>query len=93
LTPSTKLFFHESLASAEDKNTRIVRARREDEIRRLKQGAGKKILIGGVAVPSQLIELGWLMNIVLWFRRWSGTDGGGSSGKQRNGSAEFADSA
>ena len=53
-----KIVFSQSLNSVEDKNTRIVRARPEDEIRRLKQEPGKKILIGGVAIPSQLIELG-----------------------------------
>lgn len=53
-----KIVFSQSLAGAEDKNTRIVRAKPEDEIRRLKQEPGKKILLGGVAVPSQLIELG-----------------------------------
>ena len=54
----SKIVFSQSLASAEDKNTRIVRTRPEDEIRRLKQEPGKKILLGGVAIPSQLIELG-----------------------------------
>jgi dihydrofolate reductase len=53
-----KIVFSQSLDSAEDKNTRIVRAKPQDEIRRLKQEPGKKILIGGVAIPSQLIELG-----------------------------------
>ena len=54
----SKIVFSQSLDSAEDKNTRIVRTKPQDEIRRLKQEPGKKILIGGVAVPSQLIELG-----------------------------------
>jgi dihydrofolate reductase len=54
----SKIVFSQSLDSAEDKNTRIVRTKAQDEIRRLKQEPGKKILIGGVAVPSQLIELG-----------------------------------
>ena len=53
-----KIVFSQSLDRAEDKNTRIVRTQPKDEIRRLKQEQGKKILIGGVAVPSQLIELG-----------------------------------
>jgi dihydrofolate reductase len=53
-----KIVFSQSLDSAEEKNTRIVRAKPQDEIRRLKQEPGKKILIGGVAIPSQLIELG-----------------------------------
>jgi dihydrofolate reductase len=54
----SKIVFSQSLDSAEDKNTRIVRAKPQDEIRRLKQEPGKKILIGGVTIPSQLIELG-----------------------------------
>ena len=53
-----KIVFSQSLVSAEGKNTRIVRAKLQDEILRLKQEQGKNILIGGVAVPSQLIELG-----------------------------------
>ena len=53
-----KIVFSRSLDSAEDKNTRIVRTNPHDEILRLKQEQGKHILVGGVSVPSQLIELG-----------------------------------
>ena len=53
-----KIVFSRSLDGAEDKNTRIVRTNLRDEILRLKQGPGKNILVGGVDVPSQLIELG-----------------------------------
>src|SRR6202048_2509297 len=53
-----KVVFSRSLASAEDKNTRIVRSNLRDEILKLKQEPGKNILVGGVSVPSQLIELG-----------------------------------
>ena len=53
-----KIVFSQSLDSAEDKNTRIVRTNLHDEILKLKQEQGKNILIGGVSVPSQLIELG-----------------------------------
>jgi len=53
-----KIVFSRSLASVEDKNTRIVRTNLHDEILKLKQEEGKNILIGGVSVPSQLIELG-----------------------------------
>ena len=53
-----KIVFSRSLDSAEDKNTRIVRTNLHDEILKLKQEPGKNILIGGVDVPSQLIELG-----------------------------------
>src|SRR5579864_9261481 len=53
-----KIVFSRSLASAEDRNTRIVRTNLHDEILKLKQEPGKNILIGGVDIPSQLIELG-----------------------------------
>jgi dihydrofolate reductase len=53
-----KVVFSRSLESAEDKNTRIVRTNLRDEIVRLKQEQGKGILLGGVSIPSQLIELG-----------------------------------
>src|SRR5262245_4208524 len=53
-----KIVFSRSLDSAEGKNTRIVRTELQDEILRLKQGKGKNILVGGVDVPSQLVELG-----------------------------------
>ena len=53
-----KIVFSRSLDSAEDRNTRIVRANLRDEILKLKQERGKSILLGGVSVPSQLIELG-----------------------------------
>ena len=53
-----KIVFSRSLDSAEDKNTRIVRANLRDEMLRLKQEPGKNILVGGVDIPSQLVELG-----------------------------------
>ncbi|MGH9830857.1 MAG: dihydrofolate reductase family protein [Blastocatellia bacterium] len=53
-----KIVFSQSLDSAEGKNTRIVRTKLQDEILKLKQEQGKNILIGGVTIPSQLIELG-----------------------------------
>jgi dihydrofolate reductase len=53
-----KIVFSRSLASVEDKNTRIVRSNLRDEILKLKQEPGKDILVGGVDVPSQLMELG-----------------------------------
>ena len=53
-----KLVFSRSLDSAEAGNTRIVRTNLHDEILKLKQEQGKNILVGGVDVPSQLIELG-----------------------------------
>ena len=53
-----KLVFSRSLASAEAKNTRIARTKLQDEIIKLKKEPGKNILVGGVDIPSQLIELG-----------------------------------
>ena len=53
-----KIVFSRSLDSAEDKNTKIVRSNLHDEILKLKQEPGKDILVGGVDIPSQLIELG-----------------------------------
>jgi dihydrofolate reductase len=51
-----KIVFSRSLNSAG--NTRIVRANLQEEILKLKQGQGKSILTGGLAIPSQLIALG-----------------------------------
>src|SRR5580698_11299803 len=53
-----KIVFSQSLESAEDKNTRIVRTNLKDEILKLKQEQGQNILVGGVSIPSQLIKLG-----------------------------------
>jgi dihydrofolate reductase len=53
-----KIVFSRSLESAEDENTRIVRTNPGDEILKLKQEQGNSILLGGVSIPSQLIELG-----------------------------------
>ena len=54
---TNKVVFSRSLDGVEDKNTRIVRTL-PDEILKLKQEPGKNILVGGVDIPSQLIELG-----------------------------------
>jgi dihydrofolate reductase len=53
-----KVVFSRSLESAEDNNTRIVRTNLREEMIKLKQEPGKDILVGGVSIPSQLIELG-----------------------------------
>ncbi len=53
-----KIVFSQSLDRPEGKNTRIIRTNLQDEILRLKQEQGKNILIGGVTIPTQLIELG-----------------------------------
>ena len=55
---NTKVVFSRTLNSAEDGNTRIVRGNLRDEILKLKQEPGKNILVGGVDIPSQLIQLG-----------------------------------
>jgi dihydrofolate reductase len=55
---ANKIVFSRSLDSAEDRNTRIVRGNLRDEIVKLKHEKGKDILVGGVDIPSQLIELG-----------------------------------
>jgi dihydrofolate reductase len=52
------LVFSRSLDSVEGKKTRIVRTNLRDEILKLKKEPGKSILVGGVDIPSQLIELG-----------------------------------
>jgi len=53
-----KVVFSRSLDSVEDRKTRIVRTSLRDEILKLKQEKGKNILVGGVDIPSQLIDLG-----------------------------------
>ena len=50
--------FSRSLDSVEGKHRGIVRTNLRDEILKLKQEPGKSILVGGVDVPSQLMELG-----------------------------------
>lgn len=47
-----------SLAKAEEANTTIIRANLEHEVLKLKQEAGRDILVGGVGLPSQLMKLG-----------------------------------
>jgi dihydrofolate reductase len=53
----TIIVFSRTLDRADGKNTRIVRTDLQDEILKLKQEQGKDILVGGVSLPSQLIEL------------------------------------
>jgi dihydrofolate reductase len=53
-----KLVFSRSLQRAEDRNTRIARTNLRDEMLKLKQEQGKDILVGGVDIPSQLMQLG-----------------------------------
>ena len=53
-----KLVFSKSLEKVEDKNSRLVRTKPEDELLKLKQEPGKSIWLGGVALSSHLIGLG-----------------------------------
>lgn len=53
-----KIVFSKSLSKVEDKNSRLVRTNPEDEIHKLKREPGKNILLGGVALPSYLADLG-----------------------------------
>ena len=50
--------FSRTLDKVEGENTRIVRTDLREEILKLKQEQGKNIFTGGVAIPSQLAELG-----------------------------------
>ena len=51
------IVFSRTLGKAEGKNTRVLHANLKDEILKLKQEPGKDILVGGVDLPSQLLEL------------------------------------
>src|SRR6202162_6591686 len=55
---TNKIVFSRSLDSVEKRNTGIVRGNLRAEVLKLKQEQGKNILVGGVDIPSQLIELG-----------------------------------
>jgi dihydrofolate reductase len=50
--------FSRSLAGAADRNTKVVGTNLRDEILKLKSEPGKDMLVGGVSIPTQLIELG-----------------------------------
>ena len=53
-----RVVFSRSLGSVDDKKTRVIRTNLHDEMLKLKREPGKDILVGGVSLPSQLIELG-----------------------------------
>jgi dihydrofolate reductase len=53
-----KVVFSRSLESVDDKNTRIVRTDPGEQMIKLKQEPGRDILVGGVDIPSQLMERG-----------------------------------
>lgn len=52
-----KVVFSRTLPQTKDKNTRIVHDHLEAEIQKLKEEPGKNILLGGIALSSQLIAL------------------------------------
>jgi dihydrofolate reductase len=52
------IVFSQSLDSAEEEKTKIVRTDLQGEVLKLKQEQGKNILTGGVTIPTQLAELG-----------------------------------
>jgi dihydrofolate reductase len=56
--PNIVVFSRTLDPAAEPDKTTIVRSNPQDEILRLKQGSGKNMLLGGVDLPSQLIERG-----------------------------------
>ncbi len=47
-----------TLESVDGDKTRIIRSNMQEEILKLKQEPGRDILLGGVDVPSQLMQLG-----------------------------------
>jgi len=53
-----KLVFSRTLASVDDPDTRIAHGDLREEILKLKQEPGKEILVGGIDLPSQLVEFG-----------------------------------
>ncbi len=53
-----KLVFSRTLETVEDEKTTIARTDLRDEIIKLKQQEGGNIMLGGVDLPSQLIEMG-----------------------------------
>ena len=53
-----KVVFSRSLETSGDANTSIVRTNLRDEILKRKQQPGKNILVGGVDIPTQLMQLG-----------------------------------
>ena len=53
-----KVVFSRTLASVDDPDTRIAHGDLREEILKIKQQPGKDILVGGIDLPSQLVELG-----------------------------------
>lgn len=57
-TAMDKVVFSKTLEQVDDPNSRIVRTDPVEEIRRLKREPGGDMLLGGVTLPSYLIEQG-----------------------------------
>ena len=53
-----RVVFSRSLKSVDEKKTRVIHDNLRDEVLKLKQQPGKSILVGGLDIASQLIELG-----------------------------------
>ena len=53
-----KVVFSRTLETVDDENTRIAQDDLHDEVQSLKQEDGRNILVGGVEIASQLVELG-----------------------------------
>jgi len=53
-----KVVFSRTLERVEDHKSRLVRTSPADEIRKLKRVEGKSILLGGVSLPTELMETG-----------------------------------
>ncbi len=53
-----RVVFSRTLEKADEEKTRIVRTGLKEEILRLKAQPGRDMLVGGVALPAQLIEMG-----------------------------------
>ncbi len=53
-----RVIFSRTLQKTDEPQTRLVRTVLREEILRLKEAPGKEMLLGGVDLPSQLIEMG-----------------------------------
>jgi dihydrofolate reductase len=53
-----KVVFSRTLERVDDRNSRLVKTDLATEITRLKNEPGKGIMVGGVALPTELLELG-----------------------------------
>ena len=56
--PIKKAVVSQTLESAEEEDTQVIRKNLKEEIIKLKNQPGRNILVGGIDLPSQLIALG-----------------------------------